>query len=203
MADRGKFLQEDFLQATGLPAGAKYDDAAVRGGSWADLYRILGKHAVRPLDEADRLTRFLAANVFVGNADLHRRNVGLSHSLPGEPFSVRLAPVYDFGAWPGLEQVERGSLPELAPARLVIPVGGEVGFERVDREAWARHAGEAGLDPGHTMELVRRVGRELPEAIAASRVRARSEDENREQWWVDRRLDEVVAFCAARRVAIK
>ena len=105
----------------------------------------------------------VAAAVLTGNGDMHRRNLGLSHTLADEPFHVTLAPVYDVGAFPGIEPTYRGQRYE--PAELALPVGNTSRFEAVSEEDWRSLASDATLDPDWVLTTVQRVARGPPGRI--------------------------------------
>ena len=183
--------QEDFLQASGWSADKKYQSAERGEPLYPALYRLLEAHARRPEEECDKLTALIAACVFAGNADMHRKNIGLLHARPGEEEGVVLAPVYDFASWPGLERTipsKHWAVPELA-----IGVNGVRDFAKVGPKQWIAVAEEAGLDVDWTLDRVRRTGEALPEALAEARDEARGKDENKEQGWVDRRVEATIA----------
>lgn len=80
--------QEDFCQATGVPADTKYEED---GGP--SLERIAG--ILQSVAAADSLERFLQAvtlNVLVGNGDAHAKNFSLLHHTSG---ALTLTPLYD------------------------------------------------------------------------------------------------------------
>ena len=96
---RGKWLarlpQEDFCQATGTPAIAKYE---ADGGPGID--RIMGLLATSASAQRDRRTFFLAQLLFwmLRAPDGHAKNFSLS-ILPGGAYE--LTPLYDvMSAWP-------------------------------------------------------------------------------------------------------
>ena len=78
------------------------------GPGYPELFALLTRNAQRPQHEQDQLLRIVAGAVLTGNGDMHRRNLGVSHSLPDEAGGVTLAPLYDAGAFPGIEPVYRG-----------------------------------------------------------------------------------------------
>lgn len=83
--------QEDFCQALGLPARAKYEEHGGPGLLAAiDLLRNAAD------DPAGEIVRFLDAvffNLLIGNHDAHGKNFSLLYSRTGP--HVRLAPLYD------------------------------------------------------------------------------------------------------------
>ena len=182
--------QEDFLQAGGWSADDKYESATRGEPLYPALYRLLLEHGERPLRECERLTTVIASCVLCGNADMHRKNIGLLHARDTKNTGVILAPIYDFASWAGLEQSfagVRNAVPEIA-----LSVNGVRQFAKIGPKQYEAMAHSGGVDPDWTMELVRRAARRLPEALHAARDEARSQDENREQTWVDRRVDATI-----------
>lgn len=101
--------QEDFCQATGRGASAKYEDEG--GPSFATSVELVREHSVTPLEDVDALVRWLAFNAIAGNADGHAKNLSL---LMRD--GLRLAPFYDLVCTRSYEALDR---------RLAMNVGGE------------------------------------------------------------------------------
>ena len=68
---------EDFCQLAELPPGAKYDASAEQCG------RLVKRYASEPLVELLRLYRQLLFAWWVGNGDLHLKNLALLHGDDG------------------------------------------------------------------------------------------------------------------------
>ena len=188
--------QEDFLQASGWYSEKKHQTDERGEPMYPALYRLLAEHAHAGPEQCDRLTRVIAACVFAGNADMHRKNIGLLHARPGVDEGVVLAPVYDFATWPGLEQTVPGkhkAVPEIA-----LGVNAVRNFGRIGPKQWIAVASDANVDADRTLEVVRWTGQALPEALAAARAEASAEDENREQGWVERRIEATIEGARAR-----
>lgn len=81
-----KFAMEDFCQLSELPPGGKYD------GSAEGCAKHLRRYASEPLVDLLRLYRQLAFTWWVGNGDLHLKNLALLRSNDG---LWRLSPAYD------------------------------------------------------------------------------------------------------------
>lgn len=101
--------QEDFCQALGVAASAKYEDEG--GPSFPDAVALVRDHSVVPLDDVDALVRWLAFDAIVGNADGHAKNLSLVRRD-----GLRLAPFYDLVCTRSYDALER---------RLAMSVGGE------------------------------------------------------------------------------
>jgi serine/threonine-protein kinase HipA len=99
--------QEDTCQALGIDSmsergRAKYERHG--GPSFKQIATILNAYATTPQDELDKLTKIMAFNVLIGNADAHGKNLALLHEPLG---TVSLAPLYDTVPtmlWPKLRQ---------------------------------------------------------------------------------------------------
>ena len=180
--------QEEFCQAAGWPGESRYDGGTGREPRWEHAYRLLAKHAAAPATEQGQLTRVLAASWLIGHTDLHRRNLGLSHTLGHEPMKVRLAPVYDISSGIGtcLDQT------------LAIGIARQQALSRLGPVQWMQHAKECGQNEEATLAIVGETVRQLPDAITSARERAKTRDENRWQGAVDRRVDAMLACTATR-----
>ena len=193
--------QEDFLQASGWPAQRKYEERVRGEPGYAELYRMLREHSADPEGEQAMLTRLIAACVMGANADMHRKNIGLLHEAGTQIPRVTLAPVYDFGSWAGLERTFAGR--GEAQGKLALGVNGIDEPSRIGVKQWIAMAEQAGADTEGTVEEVKAVGRALPEAIAQARAEAQTTDENRDQGWVDRRVEATVRYAQRRARALE
>ena len=188
--------QEDFLQASGWYAGVKYESATSGEPLYPALYRLLLAHGAHPVRECERLTTVIASCVLCANADMHRKNLGVLHPLDPDDAGVELAPVYDFASWAGLERSVAGirnAVPDIA-----LGVNGVRQFARIGPKQYEAMARAGGVDPDWTLEVVRRTARRLPEALHAAQRDARHHDENREQTWVDRRVEATIGQALSR-----
>ena len=185
--------QEEFCQAADWPGESKYDGGTRREPRWEHAYRVLAKHAADAAAEQGLLTRVLVASWLIGHTDLHRRNLGFSHTLGHEPMRVRLAPVYDVSSGVGthLDQT------------LAIGIARQQSLSRLGPVQWMQHARECGQDEEETLAIVGETARQLPDAITSARERAKTRDENRWQSAVDRRVDAMLAYTATRTKAFE
>ena len=181
--------QEDWLQAFGRSSGWKYqrDDG---DSGFASLYAIVRRYAVDPERETRQVTRLLAAACSMTNGDLHRKNIGLLHASPNDPFSVKLAPAYDFSSQCGVDG---------AGDELKIDIVGMRRAWDVDEARWRALADRCRLNPEHVLDTVRETARDAPVALAAARDECRERDEYRDPDIVDKRIEATIA--AARRYA--
>lgn len=82
----GKSGMEDFCQLAGLPPSGKYDGSAERCG------KLVARFASAPLVDLLRLYRQFVFTWWVGNGDLHLKNLALLRDADGR---WRLSPAYD------------------------------------------------------------------------------------------------------------
>ena len=175
--------QEDWLQAWGKSSGWKYDTGGGSDSGYASLYAILRRYAADPERETRQLTRVLAATCAMANSDLHRKNLGLLHSKPSEPFHVRLAPVYDFSSQCGVRRTGDD---------LTIRIGGMKRAWEVDETRWRALAKQCKLDEETVLTTVRETATFAPAAIAAAREECRDHDEYRDRETMEKRIDAVI-----------
>jgi len=145
--------QEDFLQATGRDAAAKYEGD--RGPSLADCAAVVRAHGAAPARGILLLLRWTIANFLTGNGDGHGKNLALLHD-PDE--GVQLAPFYDVTcslAYTGLHR------------KLAMRIGGEYRFAYVRARHWARLADDLGIP----VAAVRRDAALLADVFDAARER--------------------------------
>jgi serine/threonine-protein kinase HipA len=83
---RQKLHQLDFCQLAGRPAHERGK------GTAAECAAIVARHATEPAVELRRLLRHLLVSYWIGNGDLHLKNLSM---LRGQDGAFRLAPAYD------------------------------------------------------------------------------------------------------------
>ena len=182
--------REDFAQAAGWPGVLKYDRGGAQEPRWPRWYGLLKRYGEGAGKEWAKPTRAPAATWLIGHGDRRRRNLGLQRSLRGEPFSVRLAPLYDVSSSVGVSALDR---------KLAIGVARRQRRSGVGPRQWLRQAVECGLDPEETLALARNAAGEMPEAVAAAGERAKTRDENRWQGAAGRRLERMIRYAKTRR----
>lgn len=148
--------QEDFCQALGVPARAKYEEHG--GPGVVDAIDLLRSAVDDPGSEVPRFLDALFFDLLIGNHDAHAKNFSLLYSR-AEPY-VRIAPLYDLlsTAIYGIE----GKLP--------MRIGGEARPERVGATALRHLAEQARLGRSQLRERVRSLAAKAPNA--AERVAA-------------------------------
>lgn len=123
--------QEDFAQALGLSASAKYEpqgEAYLRR-----MFSLLRQHSANPIEDMTRLWDQIVFHCLIGNTDAHLKNFSLLYS--GDLRSVRLSPVYD---------VVSTTVYPASTRRLSFRIGSAATIDEItaaDFEAAAREAG--------------------------------------------------------------
>ena len=132
--------QEDFAQAMGIPAAAKYEqtsDEYMRG-----MFEILRKYSADPVADQLRLWDIIVFNYLIGNTDAHIKNFSL---LYGKDLrQIRLAPAYDIVSTVIYEQSTRD---------MSFGIGGTTALDDISRDSFRAAAREVGL--GERMALRR------------------------------------------------
>ena len=132
--------QEDFAQAMGIPAAAKYEqtsDEYMRG-----MFEILRKYSADPVADQLRLWDIIVFDYLIGNTDAHIKNFSL---LYGKDLrQIRLAPAYDIVSTVIYEQSTRD---------MSFGIGGTTALDDISRDSFRAAAREVGL--GERMALRR------------------------------------------------
>ncbi len=125
--------QEDFCQAMGISPEVKYQSEG-GPGLW-ECVELLRKHSASPAKDVRLLARWCFANVLLGNADGHAKNLSLIYDQGKAP---RLAPFYDI--------ISTQAYDELS-AKLAMKIGGENRQEWIMKRHWERRAKDLGSKP--------------------------------------------------------
>jgi serine/threonine-protein kinase HipA len=140
-----KLAMEDFCQLAELGPGAKYEGSAER------CAHLVRRYATEPLVDLLRLYRQLVFTWWVGNGDLHLKNLAL---LRGQDGIWRLSPAYD-------QLNTRLVIPD---DPMALPVCGK--RDNLKPETWQELAQRFGIG-GKAADRVRReLAAVLPEALA-------------------------------------
>ena len=164
--------QEDFCQALGIASGRKYEsDGGPSFGNCLDLVRRMSDD---PATDSISLLRWQIANVLLGNADGHAKNLSLVYRDGG----CRLAPFYDLVCTAVYEKagVDR---------RLAMAVGGEHDPGQIRRMNWERMATDSGMRPGIVFRLLEEMSGRLTKNLLTMR------DAFNENHWRNSITDEV------------
>ena len=138
--------QEDFCQALGVVADAKYQREG--GPSLADCFDLL-RQATKPFaPQLLRLLDYLIFHTLVGNHDAHGKNFSF---LYGE--RAELAPLYDV--------VCTAVYPSLTP-KMAMKIDSQYEFEHVMPHNWGAMAQQCGLSPQVLKKRLRYWAERLP-----------------------------------------
>ena len=147
--------QEDFAQALGLPAGAKYEKP---GDAYLQrMFSLLRRYSAQPIEDMTRLWDQIVFHCLIGNTDAHLKNYSLLYSE--DLRTVRLAPVYD---------VVSTTVYPASTRRLSFRIGSAETIDELtaaDLEAAAR---EAGLGVRMAMGRYRRMAECFVPALQAA-----------------------------------
>lgn len=152
--------QEDFCQALGLPARAKYEEHG--GPGIVDSIELLREATDEPAREILRFLDAIFFNLLIGNHDAHGKNFSLLYSRT-EP-NVRLAPLYD------LLSTAIYGIGETLPMR----IGHEHKPEHVGATALRRLSNEAKLGRSQLRDRARALAARAPNV--AEEMAGRSRD---------------------------
>jgi serine/threonine-protein kinase HipA len=134
--------QEDACQALGVVPSRKYEREG--GPGHADLVRLIRRSSTRAGADTLQLLDLIFANLLLGNADAHGKNVALLRGADGP----RLAPAYDIvctAAYEGLDD------------RMAMRIGGEYRPAGLRERHWRRLAEEIGVGHRRLMARARRL----------------------------------------------
>ena len=124
--------QEDFAQALGIPASAKYENA--QGGYMKEMFGLLRKFSSDPVTDLLRLWDIIVFDYLVGNTDAHVKNLSLLYSA--DLTGIRLAPAYDIISTTAYENSTRD---------MAFRIGGDLSLDDVTEDSFRRAARDAGL----------------------------------------------------------
>ena len=175
--------QEEWVQAASLDPTRLAQQPGENHG-WRSIAARLREQSVDPDAELHHLTRVMAAAALLAHRDCHRRNIGLRHAPHDAPFSVELAPLYDFSTATG-QHGDYG-------ARLPLPIEGEADPDRIRPQHWRTWAEANALDPNRTASDLLELCHQLPDALADEMARRRNHDEVTEPEPARRRLAAVL-----------
>ena len=124
--------QEDFAQAMGISSANKYEQPGEH--YLADMFDIIRRYSVDPLEDSLKLWRLTVFDFLVGNTDNHIKNNSLLY-LPSLR-AMRLAPAYDI--------VSTCIYPE-STRDMAYNIGGKYSLDDIRRSDFAAAAEECGL----------------------------------------------------------
>ncbi len=144
----GKLRQEDFCQLQLLPPASKYD------GTANDCASVIRGYSAEPGADLYRLFETFVFSFWVGNGDMHLKNLSLVADREGRHL---LSPVYDqvcTALYPGLD------------SRLGLPLAAD--DQRADRSAWLRFATACDIPERAASRVLARPGASLTTAVAVA-----------------------------------
>ena len=147
--------QEDFAQALGLPAGAKYEkpgDAYLQ-----QMFSLLRRYSAQPIEDMTRLWDQIVFHCLIGNTDAHLKNYSLLYS--GDLRTVRLAPVYD---------VVSTTVYPASTRKLSFRIGSAETIDEIGAADFEAAAREAGLGIRMAMGRYRRMAERFVPALRAA-----------------------------------
>lgn len=147
--------QEDLCQALAVHPTRKYqhDDGPGVSDIAALLRRVLPRREA--IDALDRLVDALLFNWFICGTDAHAKNYGLL--LSGA--HIRLAPLYDIASMLPYET-------DPLQLHLAMKVGGTYRLRDITPHTWHKLANELELDADQVVVRARKLGEQLPDALA-------------------------------------
>lgn len=146
----GRYHQEDFCQALGLPFNQKYQ---VEGGpDLSSCARLLRDVSTQPGVDIRELIRWQILNVLLGNSDGHAKNLSLLYKAD----SVRLAPFYDLVCTRAYQGISND---------LAMAVGGQFDPGHLARTHWEQLAEEVGVKANLVFSLLTEATEALTERL--------------------------------------
>ena len=142
--DGGKLRQEDFCQLSSRLPKEKYS------GSSELCAKIVKRYASQPLIETLKLFRLLVFSWWVGNGDLHLKNLSLLANPSGQHL---LSPAYDL----------LSTALVLPGDQLALPVQGR--RDRLDGKTWMRFAEQIGVGAKAAARILSEQGSRLGPAL--------------------------------------
>ncbi len=124
--------QEDFAQAMGIPAAAKYEREPC--GYLKGMFEILRMYSSDPVADQLKLWDIFVFDYLIGNTDAHIKNFSLLYGRDLK--QIRLAPAYDIVSTVIYEQSTRD---------MAFCIGGALSLDELTRDSFRQAAREVGL----------------------------------------------------------
>jgi len=150
----GKVLrisQSDFCQLLGLGSAVKYECDA--GPTFADCYQLTKAQSSQPVQDCERLLKWLFFNLYTGNNDSHAKNLSILDTSSGP----RLAPFYDLmctTVYPGFK------------SEFAFKVGSTYVPGEMQREDLTLLGRSVGVSERYLLGLARSVAEQVLQAVA-------------------------------------
>jgi serine/threonine-protein kinase HipA len=142
--------QEDAAQALGVHAFRKYQREG--GVGISQVLDLIRHHSSTPLQDQQGLITWQLANLILGNADGHLKNISFLY----DGTNVSLAPFYDVVCTRNYEGVER---------KLALHIGGASDPGHIGREQFAAFARETGTGEAFILRELDRIMSDLDEKV--------------------------------------
>jgi serine/threonine-protein kinase HipA len=153
-------IHADLCQATSTPTVAKYE---AEGGPSLRTVAALLDTWTRSADELDQLTRVMALNIVVGNADAHAKNFSLLHHPTR---GVELAPLYDVASTIAYPAMQTDDGPRPVGTSLAMRVNEVDDINGVTREDLVAEAATWDYGAPRARRVVEEFLVRVPEALA-------------------------------------
>ena len=124
--------QEDFAQAMGIPASAKYEKEP--GDYLGRMFDILRTYSADPVTDQLALWSTLVFDYLIGNTDAHIKNFSLLYG--SDLKTIRLAPAYDIVSTAVYKESTRD---------MAFHIGGVSSLDEITRDSFRLAASEAGI----------------------------------------------------------
>ena len=167
--------QEDFAQALGISASAKYEKP---GDNYLQrMFALLRRYSANPIEDMTRLWDQIVFHCLIGNTDAHLKNFSLLYSADLQ--SVRLAPVYD---------VVSTAIYPASTRKLSFRIGNAASLAELTEADFEAAAKEAGLGIRMAMSRYRRMEEQFIPALRVSAEMLNSQHFNSASKMVDQIL---------------
>ena len=144
--------QEDFAQALGVPASAKYELPGAH--HLRDMFTLLRNISARPIEDQLKLWNILIFDFLIGNSDNHLKNYSLLYSPDLK--SIRLAPAYDI--------VSTCIYPK-STREMAFRIGDARSLNDITRHSFLLASSEAGLGSALAIRQFDRMAEKFPSAL--------------------------------------
>lgn len=149
--------QEDFSQALGISASAKYEGA--HSGYMGKMFDILLAYSADPITDRIKLWDMIIFNFLIGNTDGHVKNFSLLYSPDLK--SLRLAPAYDMLCTVAYENLSEN---------MAFAIDGIYDIQSIKRKNFENTATEIGLGRTLAMKRFDTLAENFANALKASSV---------------------------------
>jgi len=143
--------QEDLCQVMGCMPDQKYENEG--GPGLSQCCQVLDTYSSQPILDKQAIVKWAIFNYFIGNADVHGKNLSLIREIDG---SIRLAPFYDL--------ISTRAYPEISE-KMAMKIGKETRFDWIMERHWRQMADQLDLKFSYLKKLLREMA-EILEKVA-------------------------------------